>query len=223
MKFLASGQTNPRRIRSGRDLTPPRMVSQIEARAKDWRYDVVSIGYPGLVGRVGPIAEPTNIGAGWTGFDFSAAFDRPVKIVNDATLQAIGSYDGGRMLFIGLGTGVGSVLILEGKIIQFELGELRWQGRTMSSRFGNKGLEEQGKRRWRNGIFKLLPSLQRAFVTDYIVAGGGNARHLHEPLPPNIRIGHNNNAFRGGDRLWGLHDGANETAPGGQAYDWQII
>src|SRR5262249_36568050 len=149
VKFLATGQTRPRSIVSGRTMSPARMVSQVRVRAKGWDYDVVSIGYPGLVGRSGPTAEPGDMGPGWVGVDFAAGFGCPVRIVNDGALQAIGSYDGGRMLFLGFGTGIGSVLILEGKILHLELGELKWAGASISSKFGTKGLEERGKVRWR--------------------------------------------------------------------------
>ncbi len=207
VKFLASGETEPRRIPSGRELGPAKMVERVKALTRDWDYDAVSIGYCGLVGGSGPLAEPENLGSGWVGFDFAAAFARPVRIVNDAAMQALGSYDGGRMLFLGLGTGLGSVLILDNTLVPLELGELRYRGgETYSRHLGRAALDEAGKKVWRKRVLKLVPSLQRAFLADYVVLGGGNAKLLKEPLPPGVRLGHNLTAFRGGYRLWGIDE-----------------
>jgi polyphosphate glucokinase len=207
VKFLASGETEPRRIPSGRELAPAKMVERVKALTRDWDYDAVSIGYCGLVGGSGPLAEPENLGSGWVGFDFAAAFDRPVRIVNDAAMQALGSYDGGRMLFLGLGTGLGSVLILDNTLVPLELGELRHRGgETYGQRLGRAALEQAGRKAWRKRVLKLVPSLQRAFLADYVVLGGGNAKLLKEPLPPGVRLGHNLTAFRGGYRLWGIDE-----------------
>jgi polyphosphate glucokinase len=203
VKFLASGETEPRKVPSGPDLSPAAMVERVKAKTRDWKYDAVSIGYCGLVGESGPLAEAENLGPGWVGFDFAAAFGCPVRFINDAAMQALGSYDGGRMLFLGLGTGFGSVLIVERTIVPLELGELRHKGRqTYSERFGRAALDDVGKKKWRKRVMKALPPLQRAFLADYVVIGGGNAEHLGEPLPPNVRLGHNHTAFRGGFRLW---------------------
>ena len=207
IKFLASGETEPRKIESGDTLTPAEMVERVRKHTRDWRYSAVSIGYPGLVGNHGPLAEPGNLGAGWVGFDFAAAFECPVRITNDAAMQALGSYDGGRMLFLGLGTGVGSVLIVDHSLLQLELGELWYRrGKTLSRRLGRAALDKAGKERWRKRVLELVPSLQRAFLADYVVLGGGNSKLLREPLPPNVRLGHNLTAFRGGYRLWGIED-----------------
>ena len=207
VKFLASGEAEPRRMASGPRLAPAGMVERVKALTRDWHYDAVSIGYCGLVGGSGPLAEPENLGSGWVGFDFAAAFGRPVRIVNDAAMQALGSYDGGRMLFLGLGTGVGSVLIIDNTLVPLELGELRHRkGETYSARLGRAALEHSGKKAWRKRVLKLLPSLQRAFLADYVVLGGGNAKLLKEPLPPGVRLGHNLTAFRGGYRLWGIDE-----------------
>ena len=130
MKFLATGETEPRKLPSGPEFTPAQMVDEIRKHTRDWKYDAVSLGYPGLVSASGPVAEPGNLGAGWVGFDFAAAFERPIRVVNDATMQALGSYDGGRMLFLGFGTGVGSVLIINHTVVQLELGELKWKRKT---------------------------------------------------------------------------------------------
>jgi polyphosphate glucokinase len=207
VKFLASGETEPRRMPSGPQLSPAKMVEQVKAMTRDWKYDAVSVGYCGLVGGSGPLAEPENLGAGWVGFDFAAAFARPVRIVNDAAMQALGSYDGGRMLFLGLGTGLGSVLIVDNTLVPLELGELRHgNGQSFSRRLGRRALERIGKKAWRRRVWKVVPPLQRAFLADYVVLGGGNAKLLREPLPPGVRLGHNLTAFRGGFRLWGIGD-----------------
>ena len=206
IKFLASGQTEPRSIKSGKDISPAKMVAEVKRLSKGWKYTAVSLGYPGLVSASGPVAEPGNLGPGWVGFDYSAAFGCPVRIVNDAAMQALGSYDGGRMLFLGYGTGVGSVLIVQHTVIPLELGELRWGAKSFSETFGRRAFEKTGEKRWRERVLKTIPSLQRAFLADYIVVGGGNSKHLLEPLPPNVRLGHNLTAFRGGYRLWGIDE-----------------
>jgi polyphosphate glucokinase len=203
-KFLASGETKVRKIRSGPKMQPQQLVDAIAKRTGDWKFDVVSLGYPGLVGASGPITEPANLGTGWVGFDFAAAFGKPLRIVNDATMQAVGSYDGGRMLFLGFGTGVGSVLIVDAVVVPLELGELKWKGKTFGQHFGRKALDKIGEESWRARLLETIPSLQRAFLVDYIVVGGGNSKYLLEPLPPNVLIGHNLTAFRGGYRLWGI-------------------
>ena len=228
VKFLASGETEPRRIPSGPQLSPARMAERIKALTRDWGYDAVSIGYCGLVGGSGPLTEPENLGSGWVGFDFAAAFGRPVRVVNDAAMQALGSYDGGRMLFLGLGTGVGSVLIIDNTLVPLELGELRHRkGETYSERLGRAALEQAGKKAWRKRVLRLLPSLQRAFLADYVVLGGGNAKLLKEPLPPGVRLGHNLTAFRGGYRLWGIDEAptqvnGEETRAMAQG-DWRLL
>lgn len=218
IKFLASGESEPRKIASGDALSPAEMVERVRKETRDWRYSAVSIGYPGLVGNQGPLAEPGNLGPGWVGFDFAAAFECPVRITNDAAMQALGSYDGGRMLFLGLGTGVGSVLIVDHSLLQLELGELWYKrGRSLSQRLGRKGLERAGKRLWRRRVVEVVPALQRAFLADYVVLGGGNSKLMREPLPPNVRLGHNLTAFRGGYRLWGIEDLHTHHVNGGKS------
>jgi polyphosphate glucokinase len=206
IKFLASGQTEPRSIKSGKEISPAKMVSEVKRLSKGWKYTAVSLGYPGLVSASGPVAEPGNLGPGWVGFDYGAAFGCPVRIVNDAAMQALGSYDGGRMLFLGFGTGVGSVLIVQHTVIPLELGELRAGDKTFSETFGRRAFEKAGEKRWRERVLETIPSLQRAFLADYVVIGGGNSKYLLEPLPPNVRLGHNLTAFRGGYRLWGIDE-----------------
>lgn len=206
LKILASGETEPRKAPSGPELTPAEMVERVRKLANGWKYQAVSIGYPGLVGGSGPAAEPGNLGPGWVGFDFASAFDRPVRIVNDAAMQALGSYDGGRMLFLGLGTGLGSVLIVQRVVVGLELGELTYKKVPLSEYLGRAGVERDGKKKWRKHLMHVVPSLQRAFRADYVVIGGGNAKHIEEPLPPGVRLGHNHTAFRGGFRLWDIED-----------------
>src|SRR5688572_2456539 len=218
IKFLASGESEPRKIESGDGLSPAEMVERVRKATRDWRYSAVSIGYPGLVGSHGPLAEPGNLGPGWVGFDFAAAFECPVRITNDAAMQALGSYDGGRMLFLGLGTGVGSVLIVDHSLLQLELGELGYKrGKSLSRRIGRSALDKVGKSRWRRRVLELVPSLQRAFLADYVVLGGGNSKLIGEPLPPNVRLGHNLTAFRGGYRLWGIEDVQTHHVDGGKS------
>jgi polyphosphate glucokinase len=229
VKFLASGETEPRRMPSGDGLSPAKMVERIRTLSRDWDYGAVSIGYCGLVGGSGPLAEPENLGSGWVGFDFAAAFGCPVRIVNDAAMQALGSYDGGRMLFLGLGTGLGSVLIIDNTLVPLELGELRHKsGQTYSERVGRQALEQAGKKAWRRRVAKMLPALQRAFLADYVVLGGGNAKRLKEPLPPGVRLGHNLTAFRGGFRLWGIDEAPTQvngqkTRGGSVQGEWRLL
>jgi polyphosphate glucokinase len=206
VKVLASGQTEPRKVPSGREMTPAKMVSAVQELTHDWEYEAVSMGYPGLVGDHGPRSEPGNLAAGWVGFDYAAAFGHPVRIVNDAAMQALGSYDGGRMLFLGLGTGLGSTLIAEKVIVPLELGGLVYRGgQRLGDVLGRAGLARIGKARWRKVIAEIVASFTEAFTVDYIVLGGGNAKKLRT-LPPGARRGHNLTAFRGGFRLWGLED-----------------
>jgi len=201
VKILASGQPEVRSFRSGPTLTPRRMVAGVKKLAADWRYDVVSIGYPGPVLHGRPTAEPVNLGHGWIGFDFAAAFGRPVQVVNDAALQAMGSYDGGKMLFLGLGTGLGTCLIVDGEVEPMELGHLPYKKGTYESYVGRAGLERDGKRKWRRRVADVVERLAAALQPDETVIGGGNVKKL-DTLPPRCRAGDNANAFRGGFRLW---------------------
>ncbi|HSD50407.1 MAG TPA: ROK family protein [Candidatus Methylomirabilis sp.] len=202
VKILATGQNSPRRFPSGPTLTPRRMVSGVKKLSRDWKYDVVSIGYPGpaLLGR--PIMEPHNLGRGWVGFDFEAAFKRPVKLINDAAMQALGSYTRGKMLFLGLGTGLGSTLIVDGVVEPMELGHLPYKKKgTYEDYVGSRGLKRLGKKKWRRHVADVVKRLTAALEPDEVVLGGGNVKHL-KALPPGCRAGDNANAFRGGFRLW---------------------
>ena len=201
VKILASGQSDIRSFLSGPMLTPRQMVARVKKLAADWMYDVVSIGYPGPVLQGRPTAEPVNLGRGWVGFDFAAAFTCPVKLVNDAALQAMGSYEGGKMLFLGLGTGLGTALIIDGEVEPMELGHLPYKKSTYESYVGRAGLERDGKKKWRRRVADVVERLTAALQPDETVIGGGNVKKL-DTLPPRCRAGHNVNAFRGGFRLW---------------------
>ena len=202
VKLKASGAVKARRFASGPDLTPKALVEQVHARAGDWQYDAIALGYPGAVDEDGPTAEPGNLGTGWVGFNFREAFGMEVRVVNDAVMQALGAYDGGRMLFLGLGTGVGSALITEHVCVPLELGCLpHMTGDTIVERLGRAGLKKHGKRAWRKSVAAITPVLREALAADYVVLGGGNAKEV-DPLPPHTRRGHNTDAFRGGFRLW---------------------
>lgn len=202
VKLLRSGATKPRRFSSGPTLTPPDMIKALEAACQDWNYDRVSIGYPGRVGSEGPQSEPLSLGPGWVGFDFATALGKPVRIINDAAMQALGSYDGGRMLFLGLGTGLGSALILNDAVIPLELGELcATRKRKLGEMLGEAGRKRLGKSRWRKELTRNVARLGAAFNVEYVVLGGGNAKRVRQ-LPPHVRIGNNLAAFRGGVRLW---------------------
>jgi polyphosphate glucokinase len=201
VKFLASGQTGARRFESGQGLTPADMVARVKEATADWAYEVVSVGVPAVVADHGAQEEPGNLGAGWVGFDFEAAFGKPVRVVNDAAMQALGAYTGGRMLFLGLGTGLGSALVVERVIVPLELGNLPFRRRTMGHYLGKTGLRESGMKTWVRAVTEITTALRRAFATDYVVLGGGNAK-LVEPLPDGARYGGNVDAFTGGFRLW---------------------
>ena len=201
VKILASGQTAARTFPSGRKLTPELMVSNVKALATDWEYDVVAIGYPGRVVENRAVTEPRNLAPGWVGFDFAAAFGRPVKVINDAAMQALGSYAGGTMLFLGLGTGLGSALIVRGHIVPMELGALSWGKGAIEDHVGLHGLQKHGKKRWRKIVELIVARFTSALLLDDVVIGGGNAKKLKD-MPTGCRLGGNAFAFVGGYRLW---------------------
>src|SRR3989441_12730477 len=201
VKVLATGQEVHREFDSGPALTPKRMVSEVRKLAADWKYDVVSIGYPGPVLRDRPVTEPWNLGKGWAVFNFGAAFKLHVKVVNDAAMQALGSYKRGKMLFLGLGPGLGSALIVDGIIEPMELGHLPYKKATFEDYVGIRGLERYGKKKWRSYVADVVERLVAAIEPDEIVLGGGNVKKLNE-LPSGCRVGDNANAFLGGFRLW---------------------
>jgi polyphosphate glucokinase len=201
VKILATGQKERREFVSGPTLTAKQMIEQVKALTDDWPYDRTTIGYPGPVLHNRPLAEPHNLGPGWFGFDFGAAFERPVKVLNDAAMQALGSYKGGRMLFLGLGTGLGSAMIVEGVIEPMELGHLPYRKSTYEDYVGLRGLTAHGKKKWRKRVADVVARLVTALEPDDVVLGGGNAKHL-DVLPPGCRAGDNENAFLGGFRAW---------------------
>ncbi len=202
VKALASGRSRPVRIPSGPTFTPVQMVAEVRRRTRGWRFDVVSIGYPGPVLHGRPLREPVNLGRGWVGFDFARALRRPVRLINDAAMQALGSYRGGRMLFLGLGTGLGSAMVVDGKVEPFELAHLPYRkGRTYEEYVGEQGLKRLGKKRWRRAVEDVVERLTVALEPEYVVLGGGNVRKVRR-LPPKTFRGDNRNAFLGGFRLW---------------------
>jgi polyphosphate glucokinase len=202
VKLLATGRKQVRKFPSGRHLTPQELVKSVKAVAKGWDYDHLSIGYPGPVQHGQPLTEPFNLGRGWVGFTFDEHFDLPVRVINDAAMQALGSYEGGRMLFLGLGTGLGSALIVDYVIAPLELAHLPYRkGMTYEDYVGQRGMERLGKKKWRHFVEDVTARLRAAMVADYVVLGGGNAKKLHT-LPANCRLGDNSKAFVGGFRLW---------------------
>jgi polyphosphate glucokinase len=213
VKVLVSGQKEFRKFDSGPALVPKSMILGVRKITGDWSYDVVSIGYPGPVLHNRPIAEPHNLGRGWLGFKFEAAFGHPVKLINDAAMQALGSYKGGKMLFLGLGTGLGSTMIVDGIIEPMELGHLPYKKHTYEDYVGQRGLEDWGKHKWQRHVEDVVARLAAALEPDDVVLGGGNVRLL-EKLPPGCRVGDNVNAFAGGFRLW---EKASEGQPSNRA------
>jgi predicted NBD/HSP70 family sugar kinase len=202
VKLLLTGQREPRKVPSGPTLSAARMAVLVRKAVADWRYDAVSIGFPGPVRHGHPADEPKNLGRGWVRFDYRKAFGRPVHIVNDAVMQALGSYRGGRMLFLGLGTGLGAALVVEGHVQPLEIAHLPYRsGRTYEDLLGKRAQDRMGKKRWRKMVAEIVPRLLDAFQVDEIVIGGGNAKQLKE-LPRGARLGDNANAFVGGFRLW---------------------
>ncbi len=201
VKVLASGQKAAREIVSGPGFTPKQMVAAVRKLTGDWPYDVVAMGYPGPVLHNRPVLEPHNLGPGWVGFNFAGAFKRPVRIVNDAAMQALGSYQHGKMLFLGLGTGLGSAVVVDGIVEPMELGHLPYKKATFEDYVGLRGLEKHGKKKWRRHVADVVERLIAAIEPDEVVLGGGNVHKLKK-LPPGCRAGDNGNAFRGGFRLW---------------------
>ena len=201
VKILATGKKEKREFVSGHRLTAPGMVSRVRKLAQDWKYQVVSIGYPGPVLHNRPVAEPRNLAVGWMGFNFEEAFERPTKIINDAAMQALSSYRNGKMLFLGLGTGLGSTVIVDGILEPMELGHLPYKRGTYEDYVGARGLRQFGKKKWRQYVADVVARLIAALEPTDVVLGGGNVSKLKE-LPPACRAGDNGNAFIGGFRMW---------------------
>ncbi|MEO8718918.1 MAG: ROK family protein [Burkholderiales bacterium] len=218
VKILATGQKTHREFHSGPKLTARSMVSRVKRLAGKWKYDAVSIGYPGPVLRDRPVAEPHNLGRGWVGFDFAAAFGRPVKLINDAAMQALGGYRGGKMLFLGLGTGLGSTLVVDGIVEPMELGHLPYKKGTYEDYVGVRALQRFGKKKWRKNVLDVIERLSAALEPEYVLLGGGNVGNL-KSLRPGWRAGDNADAFRGGFRLWAPARRRRGQNKGGRA--WQ--
>lgn len=220
VKLFAGDVENRQTLVSGPHLRPDDLVQQVQRLTEGWSYDAVSIGYPGSAGPDGPSGEPGNLGDGWVGFDFKAAFGRPVRIVNDAAMQALGSYEGGRMLFLGLGTGLGSTFIAERVMIPLELGCLEHRsGQTLAERLGKQGLANLGKEDWMHTLHDTVAVLHKAFAADYVVIGGGNAE-IVDPLPVHARKGGNDAAFTGGFRLWDEDLERHDAPP---SHVWRVV
>ncbi len=230
VKVLATGETEVRKSESGPAFSPATLVETVEKLAKGWEYEAISLGYPGRVGPAGPSSEAGNLAPGWVGFDFAAAFKMHVRVLNDAAMQALGSYEGGRMLFLGLGTGLGSTLISQNAIVPLELGGLRYsRTQTLGQVLGREGLRRIGKKAWRAAVASVVHEFISAFEVEYVVLGGGNSKEVKD-LPAGARLGHNQTAFRGGFRLWNLEDvktlspGEIPDCPGPPATtDWRIL
>jgi polyphosphate glucokinase len=210
VKMLIAGQKEPRKIASGPTMTASKMVKIVQDNTKDWQFDCISLGYPGPIINGHPLREPHNLGGGWMKFDFQKAFGCPIKMINDAAMQALGSYEGGRMLFLGLGTGLGSAMVTDGKLEPMELAHLLYKkNKTYEDYLGLRGLERMGKKKWRRYVAEITESLQGVLQADYVVLGGGNSKKLKK-LPKGARIGNNDNAFVGGFRMWGEEVKANK-------------
>jgi polyphosphate glucokinase len=201
VKLLASGQTESRRFPSGPDFTPEQMVAGVLEASKGWEFEAVSIGYPSPVKDNRPAQDPINLGPGWVGFDYQGALGHPVKFINDAAMQALGSYQGGKMLFLGLGTGLGNTLIVDGIVLPMEIGHLPYRKSTFEDYVGQRGLDRMGKDKWNLRVLDVIERLRAALLPDEIVLGGGNIKKLTQ-FPPNVRLGSNANAFAGGFKLW---------------------
>ena len=216
VKVLASGETDSHHEPSGPTLTPAKMVAAALRAAQGWRFDVVAVGVPAPVHNGRVVSEPFNLGTGWVGFDFEVAFGAPTRVMNDAAMQALGSYEGGTMLFLGLGTGLGSALVAEGIVEPMELGHLPFKKRTFEDYLGERGRVEFGRKRWEKLVADAVSHLTAALEPDYVVLGGGNAARLRT-LPPNTRLGENSNAFTGGFRIWQRPDGPASSPVAGRS------
>jgi polyphosphate glucokinase len=216
IKVQATGRSKPVKIRSGPKMTARQMARSVRAVTDGWRYSAVSIGYPGPVLHGKPVSEPRNLGGGWLGFDFEKAFGCPVRIINDAAMQALGSYRGRRMLFLGLGTGLGSTLIWESNVLPLELGDLPYgNGHIIEDYLGKSGLKKLGEKAWKSEVRRAVLMLKKSLIADYVVLGGGSAKKLDQ-LPEGVELGHNRNAFLGGIRLW-------QNDPHTRRAKWQIL
>jgi polyphosphate glucokinase len=202
VKLYATDRSEPLKIDSGPMMTPMELVEAVKTNTRGWKYDVISIGYPGPVVHGKPLNDPANLGKGWLGFDFEKAFGRPVKIINDAAMQALGSYRGGSMLFLGLGTGFGAALVVDGVLEPMELAHLHYKhGKTFEEFVGTSALKRVGEEKWTKNVFDIVEQLKNALRPEYVVLGGGNSLRL-KTLPPETIRGNNEDARKGGLRLW---------------------
>ena len=215
MKMMLSRRVR-RKIESGPDLTPRYLLNVVRENLSDWKFDAVSVGFPAPIKNGRLLSDPKNLGKGWTRFNFEKAFKKPVRLINDAAMQALGSYRGGRMLFIGLGTGFGSALVWNGAVLSLELGELPYLADgSVEDRVGKTGLKRVGRKIWQEEVERIVTQMQHAFVADYVLLGGGNAKLL-ERLPPHAELGHNRHAYLGGCRLW-------QQNPGTRRPKWTVL
>jgi predicted NBD/HSP70 family sugar kinase len=208
IKMLATGHEETRKFPSGPELTPEKLVAGVQATTTDWEFEAISLGFPAPILCGQPMTEPRNLGPGWMGFDFSAAFGCPVKVINDAAMQALGSYQGGKMLFLGFGTGVGAAVVMDGVLEPLEIGRIHYKKHTLEYYVGVRGLKRVGRKKWQRYVEEAVARLIEVLKPTDVVLGGGNAKKL-KPLPPNTRLGSNSLAFVGGFRLWD-HEGTSD-------------
>lgn len=213
---LMISRAQRRKFKSGPDLTPREMIAQIKSLLEDWKFDVISMGFPSPVRNGRILVEPKHLGPGWTRFDFEKALRKPIRIVNDAAMQALGSHRGGRMLFLGLGTGLGSTLVWNENVLPLELGDLPYgDGQIIEDYLGKYGMKQLGEKLWKREVLRAVMSLKKSLIADYVILGGGNAKKFAE-LPEGVELGHNRNAFLGGVRLW-------QSDPRTRRPKWKIL
>lgn len=212
IKILASGEDAPRKFPSGPKMPPEQIIAGAKELAQDWKYDVVTIGYPGPVQHGRPLMDPSNLAPGWMKIDFDKVFDRPSKLINDAAMQALGSYRGGKMLFLGFGTGLGSAMVIDGTVVPLELGHLPYKKGIYEDYVGLRGIEKRGKKKWERHVKEIVGHLTAALLPEDVVLGGGNVKKLKE-LPQGCRVGDNANAFLGGFRLWEKYEHTPDLLP----------
>jgi hypothetical protein len=215
VKLMISSRVKRRKFPSGPNLTPRRFVTETKKAVQDWKFDAVAIGFPAPVTNGKIAVEPKNLGKGWRRFDFRKAFGKPVRVMNDAAMQALGSYHGGRMLFLGFGTGLGSALVWKDTVLSLELSDLAYIDGTLEDWLGEDGMKALGKDAWVDEVLRVVPALKQSFIADHVVLGGGNAKNIGT-LPKGVELGHNRNAFAGGVRLW-------QNNPGSGRPRWNII
>ena len=218
VKLWHTGHQEHRKFESGKGLTPDAMAEQTKETIKDWNYEAIALGLPCRVSNGRPVEDPQNLGPGWVGYNFSSALGQPVRIMNDASLQALGSYDGGRMLFLGLGTAIGSALVADRLVLSLDMGRIRFGEERVFELLGDKGFEVLGPKKWQKVVHEIVPALKHAVMADYVVIGGGNVKEIEE-LPDGVRRGHNRTVVEGGRRLWEeLPDPAKPNAG-----DWLVL